>query len=604
MKRHSRPDKVASQHHLRAVLKVQCIPSYAATMTLPTLPEEILVLILEDFALPNNDREHVYLEATLPPIGRERLCLTTLANSCLASRSLHRLAWPILYRHFSNDTLSWRWQVFEKLDPTLFLQTICTKPEYGSALRSLTIGPWAPVEAMDATELFESLQGDATLTALFQWRARSFWLGEDGTSSTSSGAPRSDDSLPSALSRSLEMGLADAHMAMLLLLCPRIKELDITVPPHFTTSMIARVLDTTLSRDYQKKTLPELLYDPEQEEADYAVAQMFEISSQATLNWQKPSMLQDLVRCSLTGAETLPFGFKFFKKLICLPSLQELSISGLQGGYDNATDDLEVGVASTNVRRLSLQDCHLSTVETSSIIRCCPNLLGLTIVWVDYLADTPAEQDCRLRFGDIGDAIVSYTSNLRSLRLLAPRRRHYNSSSGYPYTLGKSLQPLNHLASLTLEHDTVYGTQPSEVLSLNPHTTHGHQSSIPQCTIRNVVPKSIRSVKIENTNELMPIPGEEDVETAGSWKDWEIKDFDQFLQDPAFARMCSVYIDGRCAKHFDEESARKHGWEVSRYGRESFCTLKTESARLEQATRSTQHGTDGPCPTIAYDDAF
>jgi hypothetical protein len=47
----------------------------------------------------------------------------------------------------------------KKLVPAPFLRTICTKPEYGLALRSLSIAPWAPVDAMDTTEPFEETAG-------------------------------------------------------------------------------------------------------------------------------------------------------------------------------------------------------------------------------------------------------------------------------------------------------------------------------------------------------------------------------------------------------------------------------------------------------------
>lgn len=131
-------------------------------------------------------------------------------------------------------------QLAQGLDPVRFLQTICTKPERGLALRSLTIARWAPVDAMDPTELFEQLQSDATLVDLFQWRAKAFWLGEDQMSSVSPNALHTDDSLPSALLRLLEMGLPEARMVMLLLLSPKLKTVEITIPSHFEISSTLR----------------------------------------------------------------------------------------------------------------------------------------------------------------------------------------------------------------------------------------------------------------------------------------------------------------------------------------------------------------------------
>lgn len=152
----------------------------------PQLPEELLALILEEFALPSRNTFCIgrLREWTYAP----RPCMTTLSNACLASKSMYGLAWPILYRFFSNRR--W-WDLDPGLDPAHFLQTICTKPERGLALRTLSIAEWAPVDAMDPTELFEKLQSDATLVDLFQWRAKTFWLGRscvfDATSRAASG---------------------------------------------------------------------------------------------------------------------------------------------------------------------------------------------------------------------------------------------------------------------------------------------------------------------------------------------------------------------------------------------------------------------------------
>ena len=70
---------------------------------LPTLPEDVLVLIMRDFKVPNHDME-CPIEYESEWRGRTSQCITTLRNACLVSKSLHRIARPILYYHFSDKT--------------------------------------------------------------------------------------------------------------------------------------------------------------------------------------------------------------------------------------------------------------------------------------------------------------------------------------------------------------------------------------------------------------------------------------------------------------------------------------------------------------------
>jgi hypothetical protein len=56
---------------------------------LPPLPEELLALILEDFALPIHDLDCPAGQVRNKRRGRQRRCQTTLGNACL-----HRVAWP------------------------------------------------------------------------------------------------------------------------------------------------------------------------------------------------------------------------------------------------------------------------------------------------------------------------------------------------------------------------------------------------------------------------------------------------------------------------------------------------------------------------------
>lgn len=325
-------------------------------MMIPRLPEEILSLILEYFSLPDyfNDvlrhhepAEHQYYTE----------CLTTLRYVCLTSKQLYRLAWPILYRRFSDYP---RYEVRDQqasLDPVQFLQTICTKPEYGLALRSLSVFPWGSIEMMDPEEVLDLLESDGTLAALFNWRTRGFWLGggeESGNESlVSSARPSSNSNLLPEILRSLEMGLTEAHMVLLLLLCPKIKELHIYNTAQAENPLLIRLLEITLSNDYKTAKPPDLVNDFEQDEADYALAQMFDIP------WRRPAlkksaMLQDLERFTLGGDCAHPVDCSFLKKLLELPALQNLSIDSLHGGYGAALSDLKVSAPANKLKKLQL----------------------------------------------------------------------------------------------------------------------------------------------------------------------------------------------------------------------------------------------------------
>ena len=230
-------------------------PSQTTAM-IPTLPEDVLILILEDFALPNHDLDCPRGEERKWK-GRPRQCLTTLYNACLVSRALHRISCPILYRGFSDRTLFRRGIVPERLEPAQLLRTICSRPEYGQALRSLSITTWAYANPWDDDEPFGSMQSDTTLLELLQSRAKSCWIGDNDNSPVWTSRSLPDGSLISELLYSIEMDSLEAHIAMLLLLCPKLKTLELRTPSHFEDSMVARLLDATLSRGYQTAKLPQ-----------------------------------------------------------------------------------------------------------------------------------------------------------------------------------------------------------------------------------------------------------------------------------------------------------------------------------------------------------
>lgn len=166
---------------------------HQATRTLPNtmvpaLPDNVLRHIFSYLTLPKaadlidtiEDRfgDHVNGHLREPRIQKAQ---QTLFNVSLASKNFALSAWPALYRAYSSWPLGNRDTI-----PTYYLRTLCLKPEYGKALRSLAIDAQPPTGAsgLDNEDLYELLLGDAMTMALFQWRARNFWLGELSQSTT------------------------------------------------------------------------------------------------------------------------------------------------------------------------------------------------------------------------------------------------------------------------------------------------------------------------------------------------------------------------------------------------------------------------------------
>lgn len=525
---------------------------------IPPLPEELLGLILEHLALPHIE------SSSLQKVQRGdrdcyRECLITLSNACLASKTLHRLAWPILYRRFTNYPLSAGQSRPDKLDPVQFLQTICTRPEYGLALRSLSMNTWESFETMDPSQVFDLLQGDATLAALFDWRVRGFWFGEDHTTgdniSVSSDKQSSDPSLLSAILHTLKMGLPEAHMVMLLLLCPKIKEWNIWSPPHSDFSLVIRLLEVTLSKGYQTAKPPDPVYDFDQDESDYALARMFETSWRVP-ELQKSAMLQDLKRCALRGEGMPPFSFGFFRKLLDLPALQDLLITSLQGGYGASIGDLKIDMPCIQLKKLTLVDCRLRTCEVSAIIQCCPNLLDLSIQWdmsmgdnVDIIHNDPAKQDYRLRFGHIGDAIASHVPKLESLNVASHQWKYRHSVLEYPYTIGEALRPLEHLKYLSLDHCVIYGDE---------------DGGLSDCTLSEAVPYNVTKLHIGPNLLGYGTSGVE--EPRNSWQVWQIDDLNKFLQNGSLKhlRVVDLVLNANGSEgYIDQPAVLRHGWVIT-----------------------------------------
>lgn len=326
-------------------------------------------------------------------------------------------------------------------------------------------------------------------------------------------------------------------------------------------------------------TPPERIHDPEEEESEYAIVHTHG-ASPPTPTLQKPAMLQDLVSCTITALGACPSGLKLFKTLISLPSLRHLALEGLQGGYGNEIDDLEVGVLHPQVKSLHIWGCQLHTNEASAIIKCCPSLSSLELRWYEQyeiLHNPSSDQAKRLQFGEIADSIAQHTPNLSSLRLTAFEWPHRHFSSKYPYTIGGALQRLDRLESLKLDHHMIYGMQHLEELN-DPH----ENNSGPRFTLSQMLPKNLTYLYIEASEFTAPVEmgeygGDQPVD---QWQDWQIDDLNQFLQDKSFERLSKVEVAlgvEVSEDHIHSETVTEHGWEARMGGwARMYCELENK----------------------------
>lgn len=546
---------------------------------LTALPEELLALIFENFAFTEagalgdvlEDVRHFHetlgevwdgarpevistyrqlkseqevLDSQLEVVERMR----TLHSVCLASKSFHRLAWPILYRGFTTRLLVTDETEEVVPQPSTLLRTICLKPEYGLALRSLSIGDWDPIEAMDAMDLFNLLQGDATIVALFHWRAKAFWFGDESESEVTSFPEELNDMDPiqRSLHRSLNMGLMDGHMALLLLMCPNIRELDISPPLDFGSSTFAKLLRTVLSQEFKSKALPDPIPDFEEEESDYIVAQMFG-AKWPDQKLQKPAVLQQLRSLTIRSPGITSRDLKLFKQLMSLPSLETLRVHDLQGGYSGAFSDLDIKSKCPQLKTLQLSECQLSAYELAVIVKCCPNLEKLYVVWTAFQGRagelghlTP--EHC-IHYGVVTKALAESCPKLTVLKLGGPEGRcNVGAEPKHPFTIGKSLDSLEHLAVLQVDAHAIYGSEYGQ-----------HGSSLAES-----VPKTLVALEISSWSEQHD---PDNRVQAADFEDYQDADLDDFLRDKTFSRLGRLELPGRI-RIYSVNFAKDEGWET------------------------------------------
>jgi hypothetical protein len=512
---------------------------------MPTLPEELMALIVEQLARPDTfevaglmgDPQYRPGTGTVELMNDHAERMQTLQNLCLASKTMHRLAWPVLYRDFCNRRLN-DYDESELLPdyegPTKkFLRTICLTPHYGLALQNLLIHQWTPIEAMHGEQLFELLQSDATISALFQWRARGFYFYED--------------SFVDSLHRALSLGFEDGLVTLLLVLCPNIRELELAPHIEFDRSLLVDLLGILHGNsDMEDSPLPETEPDFEQEESDYIIAQMFG-RPWPDQKLQKPLVLQSLSRLLLWNPGLANLSVECIAQILTLPSLTTFEAHGMnyRDSPKSMYEALNWSGRKSKLQHLELHECQASTDNLSEILKFCPKLEYLVLAWDDYDASNSVldldDKHC-LEYGNIAKTIAEYTPDLKSLELDGSQGwENVGAQPKHPFIIGDNLHSMEHLVQLKVDPHAVYGSEYGEFGS----------------GLGANVPKSVKKLFLTGGAYH---PG---LDRIDDYHAWQKKDWIAFVQDPTFDRLSYVQFNGRYQFTTEEQAAaEQHGWKM------------------------------------------
>lgn len=238
----------------------------------------------------------------------------------------------------------------------------CLKPEYGKAIHSLAIDAQPPTGAsgLDHEDSFDLLLGDAMTMALFQWRARSFWLG----------GYMGGEEVHDKLVRSLAIGLDEGIMALVLLMCPNITELDISMPENFETSVLGLMLLLVTLSDGGPGLLPANPNAYESPPATYVMLQIFGTPWPDRI-WQQPLVLRQLKELTLRNGD-MDISSETLRGVLSLPALEILRIYGLKSSTNERFSDR--WPERTQLRRLHLAECYLRADVVATLIQHCPRM--------------------------------------------------------------------------------------------------------------------------------------------------------------------------------------------------------------------------------------
>ena len=392
-----------------------------------SLPNEVIVCIAEQLSAESY---------TL----REKLkdwqaAVTTLSNLCLASRSMCRVAQPVLHRCFSRTyDISSKSEV-NRLDPKMIqprrlkqlLRTLLDRPDLASQMRSirlLTFLPSIEPESEDEDSHDPKVEheivyrDDDLLDALV---AASYKIARPD--------PQSENSKwHEDWRHNLAMGTDNAELALLLTLVPNLRVLDLETP-HTTFgqdlhSLFGQVFgNASFMSDGRlpPSRVPSYQYHATQHSHSSSILPRLE---KITLRHGTGAPIVDISQCL---------------SMITIPTLTSCSLNGCW--YDLDPDYAHPHVPLHNLRDLHLENMQIGSFGLRSIMEGCSNLRSLELVYSKY---TDELVDVSQSFID---ELVKVSGTLERLQFIIPGKSFRN----LPDNLF-DLRRLTKLKSLEMNH--------------------------------------------------------------------------------------------------------------------------------------------------------
>ena len=507
---------------------------------LPSLPEELLAHIFSYLALPSaarlvdiaDDRQGHSIE-DIRAWKNMQLTQQTLVNICLSSKTLYRLAWPTLYSAYST------WLASEgSTSSAYFLRTLCLKPEYGKILRSFSIRDLELDGGLTMDTLYhyaDLLTGDAITMATFQWRARNFWLeGYEG------GLIFQD-----RLVRSLLIGLDDAIMCMVLLMCPNITELDISMPYSYQSPSLVADLFAIIVSPQTEQPPSGSVFEPAS--SRYVASQLFG-TSWPDAQWQQPAVLEFLSEFTLRSGDNVAWE-PLLTHVTLLPSLKTLKIFNLIEGPSQDWLAAIMRRKSPQLRILHLAECSIGDTSLCDIVQLFPNLRTLSIDWsAMYHGFIPMRE--------IGRAIARYTPRVMHLTLDASSYHMVEDSLDEAHRMSSmlcdSIKNMAHLERLKVSEQPVW----TPLLVQNGRGLETESREVKSC-IGHALPTKLAWLEV--VFQRHPSLYWEDHNLWAEYQRWQDRDLRALLLDESFTKLRRVDIHG-----FEREvctrSVRESGW--------------------------------------------
>ena len=395
------------------------------------------------------------------------------------------------------------------LSPSYFLRTLCLKPEYGETLRSFFIGDRDTIDEINIERLYDDfLHGDAMTMAVFQWRARSFWLeGYEG-----------GQTFQDRLIRSLLIGMDDGIMCMILLMCPTITELAISLPWDCQSSYLITELFAVIT---SPKTVLPPRKTPAREPTSsrYVTSQLFGASWPNT-RWQQPGVLEFLSEFTLRSDVNTAWE-PLLMYVLLLPSLHTLRIYNMISGPSQderaAFTTNTIGRRRTHqLRTLHLPECQLGDTCLGELIQLFPHLETLNIDWsIMHRAFISMKQ--------IGLTIARYIPLLLHLALDASLCRaaedSFDDDRRMSDTICDSIKSMQHLRRLRINDQAVW----------SPLHIHNGADLGVELGIGHVLPVRVTWLEV-----LSPLHGPDmgwDANLYAQYESWQERDLRALLLD-------------------------------------------------------------------------